>query len=51
MGGEGKRKGRKGREGIGENGGEETEGRRGPSIQPSPWASQKLGLALLVLKL
>jgi len=32
MGGEGK-----------ENG---TEGRRGPNIQPPPWASQNLGLAL-----
>jgi len=44
------RQGRKGTGGEGkeERAGEGTEGRRGPRIQPPPWASQNLGPALTV---
>jgi len=57
MGGEGKEKSRegKGRKGRGGKEGEEregTEGRRGPHIQPPPWASQNLGPSVgIVVKL
>jgi len=40
---------RKGRERKGERRGEGTEGRRGPRIQPPPWASQDLGPSLPVI--